>query len=53
MAKHPQLETLISQIDQLLYAAFVVIYILDANLLGLILRCVGRSSSPSRPAGLD
>lgn len=43
MAKHPQLETLISQIDQLLYAAFVVIYILDANLLGLILRCVAQT----------
>ncbi|CAA3032866.1 Hypothetical predicted protein [Olea europaea subsp. europaea] len=47
MPKHPQLETLVGQIDQLVYASFVISYILDANLLGLLVRCICEPSCSS------
>jgi len=40
MAKNGHLSSLISSLDQLLYASFVIAYILDANLFNLVIKCV-------------
>ena len=42
-AKSAHLESLISSVDQLLFAGFVVSYILDGNLLGLVVKCICKS----------
>lgn len=41
MGKNAQLDNLVGSLDQLVYASFVVAYILDGNLLGLVVRCIG------------
>ena len=43
MGKNAQLDNLVGSLDQLVYASFVVAYILDGNLLGLVVRCIGAS----------
>ena len=39
------LESLVNSVDQLLFAGFVVSYILDGNLLGLVIKCICKSDS--------
>lgn len=41
MGQSALLDNLVGSLDQLVYASFVVSYILDGNLLGLVIRCIG------------